>query len=162
MEDCTKRLIEIVNQEPQLRRALDIISEFKWVRINEMSKQQLNMLAEEGFRFHRETLGSRREDVKQYLKEHPECRQPDTNSIIDAIGYRLLLLDDDDSTPTPTNFEAELRHQERMEEKRRRAEQKKSKKVEEDEDDSPNLTFESSDEETQKKKSKKQSKKLHK
>ena len=162
MEEATKRLIEVVNQEPQLRRALDIITEFKWVRINEMSKQQLNMLAEEGFRFHRDTLGSRREDVKQYLKSHPECRQPDTNAIIDAIGYRLLIEDEDTPEAAPTNFEAELRHQERMQERRRRAEQKKSKVIEEDEDDSANLILEESEDEVPKKKSKKQSKKLHK
>ena len=160
MDDSTKKLIEIVNQEPQLRRALENIIEFKWVRVNELSRAQLQMLEEEGFRFHRQTMGSRKEDVKQYLKEHPECRAGDTNGIIDSIGFRLLLEDEDTPEAEPTNFEAEMRHQQRMEQRRKRTEQKKSKPLE-DEDDSPLLTLESSEEETPKK-SKKQSKKLHK
>ena len=156
--EATKRLIEIVGQEPQLRTALEQVTEFKWVRINELSRYQLQMLEEEGFRFHRETLGSRREDVKQFLKEHPECRAADTNGIIDAIGYRLLLEDNDVPATAPTNFEAEMRHQERMQERRRRTQQK-SKPLEDEDDSSPLETIEESEDEVPKKKSKK---KLHK
>ena len=156
--EATKRLIEIVNQEPQLRNALEQVCEFKWVRINELSKQQLDMLEEEGFRFHRNTLGSRKEDIKQFLKVHPECRAGDTNAIIDAIGFRLLLEDDTEPETSTPNFEAEMRHQERMQERRRRTQQK-SKPLEDEDDSSPLETIEESEDEVPKKKSKK---KLHK
>ena len=129
MDDSTKKLIEIVNQEPQLRRALENIIEFKWVRVNELSRAQLQMLEEEGFRFHRQTMGSRKEDVKQYLKEHPECRAGDTNGIIDSIGFRLLLEDEDTPEAEPTNFEAEMRHKEEKEQSRRSRSHPKTKMI---------------------------------
>ena len=156
MEDSTKRLIDIVAAEPQLRKALEQICEFKWVRINEISRYQLQMLEEEGFKFHKQTLGSRKEDIKQYLKEHPECRAPDANGILDAIGYRLLL-EEDEAEPeyTAANEEAERRHQARMQERMRRSQLKKKPKqtkTEEEvkEDSSSILEIEESENESEK------------
>ena len=97
-----------------------------------------------------------KEDIKQFLKEHPECRAGDTNAIIDAIGFRLLLEDDDEPERPEVNLEAQRRHQERMEEKKRKTQKKKPKVVEEEDDESSPLQItDDSDEETPKKSKKK-------
>ena len=82
-----RTLIDIVFNDPDMVEALLDIQQFKLTALSRFSREDLEVLEESGFKFTSSFITQRRNELKTFLLQHPECMSSDYETLIDKITY---------------------------------------------------------------------------
>ena len=80
-------LIEMDSKDPEVGKVLSEIHSFTLGTIKSLSREDLDAINRYGFRFKTKTLAGKREEIKQFLLEHPSLMGSDTKSIKRNFKY---------------------------------------------------------------------------
>ena len=75
-------------EDDEFKQGLDDIHNFRLGVIRNLSKTDLEQIQVAGFRFRTKTLAGRREEIKQFILEHPSLMSQD----VESIKYKFKLL----------------------------------------------------------------------
>ena len=85
--EAMKHIISDAFQNEEIKEALNDIRGFQYQIISRCSKELLFEIEDAGFEFHSEGITSRREELKAFLRSHPECMSSDIETLIDKIQF---------------------------------------------------------------------------
>ena len=85
--ESMRALIDIVFNDPDMVEALLDIQQFKLTALSRFSREDLEVLEESGFKFTTSFITQRRNELKTFLLQHPECMSSDYETLIDKITY---------------------------------------------------------------------------
>ena len=122
----------LINQEledEEFKQALDDIHNFKLGVIRNLSKADIEDIQRSGFRFRTRTLAGMREEIKQFILEHPSLMSQDAESI--KYKFKILgrILKKKDGNKKPTVIEEEEDCEEEEEKPKKQKKQKKKAKT---------------------------------
>ena len=73
--------------DQEMREALFDITQFKISMISRFSREDLDVLEEAGFEFSNNFITQRRNELKTFLLNHPECMSGELETLMDKIMY---------------------------------------------------------------------------
>ena len=85
--DGMRSLIDTVYDDQEMREALFDITQFKISMISRFSREDLDVLEEAGFEFSNNFITQRRNELKTFLLNHPECMSGELETLMDKIMY---------------------------------------------------------------------------
>ena len=85
--DGMRSLIDTVYDDQEMREALFDITQFKISMISRFSREDLEVLEEAGFEFSNTYITQRRNELKTFLLNHPECMSGELETLMDKIMY---------------------------------------------------------------------------
>lgn len=85
--DSMRALIDLVFNDSDMIEALQDVIQFKQTMISKFSRDDFEILDEAGFQFSSTYITQRRNELKTFLQQHPECRSNDFETLIDKITY---------------------------------------------------------------------------
>ena len=112
-------------EDEEFKQGLDDIHNFRLGVIRNLSKVDLEQIQYAGFRFRTKTLAGRREEIKQFILEHPSLMSQDVESIKYKFKVLGRILKKKEGTRQPTVIEEEDEFEEEEEPKKK---PKKTKK----------------------------------
>ena len=80
-DDARTKLIRLEMTEPAIRREMDAMTNYKLGFVRALTKADLEKIDNYGFRFRAKTLAGKREEIKNYIQEHPSLRGDSVASI---------------------------------------------------------------------------------
>lgn len=94
-------------EDEEFKQGLDDIHNFRLGVIRNLSKVDLEQIQVAGFRFRTKTLAGRREEIKQFILEHPSLMSQDVESIKYKFKVLGRILKKKEGTRQPTVVEEE-------------------------------------------------------
>lgn len=112
-------------EDEEFKQALDDIHNFKLGVIRNLSKADIEDIQHSGFRFRTKTLAGMREEIKQFILEHPSLMSQDADSI--KYKFKILgrILKKKEATRQATVIEEEEDFEEEEEKPKKQKKQKK-------------------------------------
>ena len=80
-------LIDICVQNPEIREALKEVKAFQQQTINRLTATHIQTLIDCGFNFVMPTITGRRQEIKQFIAQHPEVMSNDLETLLCNISH---------------------------------------------------------------------------
>ena len=87
--DAMSQIIVLAANDPEISEALNDIRGFQVQIITRCSRELLAEIEETGFEFHSSSMSGRKEELKSFLRAHPECMSSDIETLIDKLSIYL-------------------------------------------------------------------------
>ena len=84
-----KEIINWAFLNDEWSEALMDIKDFKLQLVGRFTRSELDLLEEQGFKFSAPGIVQRRNDIKSFIRQHPEVMSNDFETLIDKIIYWL-------------------------------------------------------------------------
>ena len=87
--EAMKEIIDWAFHNDEWNEALLDIKGFQLQLVGRFSRSELDLLEEQGFNFSASGVVQRRNDLKSFIRQHPEVMSSDFETLIDKIIYWL-------------------------------------------------------------------------
>ena len=108
-DDARTKLIRLEMTDPAIRREMDSMTNYKLGFVRALTKADIERIDNYGFRFRAKTLAGKREEIKNYIQEHPSLRGDSVASIksnfkkLGKLAEEIGRPDEDSDTETSSS-----------------------------------------------------------